>query len=87
MAACNSSGPVAKKPKRPSKWQPEWARYNMSASTRGSTYVYCKVCATDFSVAGRGVHEVKHHLDTKKHKENAKGMTNQLTLTSTILQR
>ena len=35
MAECNSSvGPVAKRLKRPSKWQPEWTRYNMSTSKK-----------------------------------------------------
>ena len=80
-------GPVAKRLKGPSKWQPEWMRYNMSTSKKGPSYVHCKVCAVDFSVAGGGVHEVKRHMDTKKHKENAKGMTNQLTPTSPMLQR
>ena len=57
----------------------------MTASRKGSTYVHCKVCAADFCVAGGGVHEVKRHIDTKKHKENAKGMRNQRTLANTML--
>ena len=52
----------------------------MAASWRGSTYVYWKVCDTDFTVAGGGVHEVKRHMETKKHQENAKCMENQLTI-------
>ena len=36
MAECNSSaGPVAKRLKRPSIWQPEWMHYNMSTSKKG----------------------------------------------------
>ena len=41
---------MAKRFKRPSKFQPEWARYNMSASKKGPSYVHCKVCAVDISV-------------------------------------
>ena len=51
------------------------------------TYVHCKICSTDFTVAGGGLHEVKRHMDTRKHKENAKGMSNQATITSTILEK
>ena len=80
----SSAGPAPKKQKRPSKWQPEWARYNMTASRRGPTYAHCKLCDTDFAIAGGGVHEVKRHMETKKHKENAKGMENQLTLQSAL---
>ena len=71
MAESNgtSVGPAPKKTKRPSKWQPEWARYNVSATRKGSTYVHCEVCDTDFTVAGGGVHEVKRHMETKKHME------------------
>ena len=82
----SSAGPEPKRLKRSSKWQPEWTRYKMSASKKGPSYVYCKVCAVDFSVAGGGVHEVKRHIETRKHKENSKGMANQLTLASTMLQ-
>ena len=56
----------------------------MTASRRGPTYAHCKVCNTDFVIAGGGVHEVKRHMETKKHKENAKGMENQLTLQSAL---
>ena len=85
-SSTSSAGPVAKRFKRLSKFQSEWARYNMSASKKGPSYVHCKVCAVDISVAGGGVHEVKRHIETRKHKENAKGMANQCTLTSTMLQ-
>ena len=47
------------KHKQCSRWQPEWVRYNVSASRRGSSFVFCKVCTTDFSLARGGVHEVK----------------------------
>ena len=80
----SSTGPAPKKQKRPSKWQPEWARYNMIASRKGPTYAHCKVCDTDFAIAGGGVNEVKRHMETKKHKENAKRMENQLTIQSAL---
>ena len=79
-----SAGPVPKKPRRSSTWQPELTRYNMTASRKGPTYAHCKVCDTDFAVAGGGVHEVKRHMETKKHKENAKGMANQSTIESAL---
>ena len=67
MATCHSAsvGPVAKKPKRLSKWQPEWTRYNMSESKKGPSYVHCNVCAVDFPVAGGGYHEVKRHMERR----------------------
>lgn len=74
--------------KRASRWrQPEWARYSMSASKRGPTYVHCNICSSDFSVAGGGFHEVKRHTDTRKHQENARGMSDQPTITSTLLEK
>ena len=59
-------------------------RYNVTASRTGPTYANCKVCDTDFVIAGGGVHEMKRHMETKKHKENAKSMENQLTLQSAL---
>ena len=49
--------PARKKPKRASRWQEEWKRFNMAHSEKGSGYAHCKTCAVDFSVAGGGVHE------------------------------
>ena len=79
-----SAGPASMKPKRSSKWQPEWARYNMTASHKGATYAHYKVRDTNFTVAGDGVHEVKRHMKTKKHNMNAKGMANQSTIQSAL---
>ena len=80
------SEPPAKIPKRSSKWQPEWTKYCMSASKKGSSYAHCNVCAVDFSVAGGGVHEVKRHLESKKHKDNAKSLENQPSILSVMPQ-
>ena len=46
----------------------------MNKSKKGPSFIHCKICTVDFSVAGGGVHEVKRHMETKKHKDNAKGM-------------
>ena len=75
---------MTKKPKRASKWQADWKRYNMTSSGKGSSYAYCKTCGVDFSVAGGGVHEVKRHIQTKKHQDHVRGMSNQLSISSSL---
>ena len=77
----SEAGPAAKKAKRSCKWQPSWKHYNVTASKKGPSYVHCSVCGTDFSVASGGVHEVKRHVESKKHCELACRMTSQSTLT------
>ena len=61
--------PARKKPKRSSRWQKEWKCFNMVHSEKGSSYAHCKTCAVDFSVAGGGLHEVKRHIQAKKHQD------------------
>ena len=46
----------------------------MSGSKRDAYYAYCNICHTDFSEASGGIHEVKRHIESKKHKELAAGM-------------
>ena len=46
----------------------------MAHSEKGSSYAHCKTCVVDFSVAGGGLHEVKRHIQTKKHQDNVIGM-------------
>ena len=53
----------------------------MTESKKGPSYVHCSICGTDYSVASGGVHDVKHHIESKKDCELARGMTSQLTLT------
>ena len=77
----SEAGPAAKKAKRSCKWQPPWKRYNVTVSKRGPSYIHCSVCDNDFSVTSGGVHDVKHHVERKKHFELARGMTSQSTLT------
>ena len=78
------AGPSSKKAKRVCKWQPEWKRYHLTESNKGATYVSCTICRADFSVASGGLHEVKRHIESKKHKELASGMTSQPTLASSF---
>ena len=37
---------------------------------KGSSCAYCNTCGVDFAVAGGGVHEVKRHIQTKKHQDH-----------------
>ena len=75
---------LPKKMKRTCKWKPEWSRYNLIPSKRETGYVNCSVCLTEFSIAGGGFHEIKRHMETKRHKERAKGTLNQSTITSSF---
>ena len=69
--AIGSHPPAAKKTKRASKWQEDWNKHNMKQSKRGSSLVHCNLCGNDFSIASGGVHEVKRHVATKRHTEQA----------------
>ena len=80
----SESGPAAKKAKRACKWQPEWKRYGIKESKKGASYVHCGVCGSDFSITSEGVHDVKRHVESKKHGEVAYGMANQSTVTATF---
>ena len=51
--------PATKRAKRASKWKEEWKQYNMQPCNRGPTYVFCKICSSNFSVDSGGIHEVK----------------------------
>ena len=75
---------LPKKMKRTCKWKPEWSRYNLTPSKRETGYVNCSVCLTEFSIAGGRFHEIKRHMETKRHKERAKGTPNQSTITSSF---
>ena len=52
----------------------------MSESRKGPSFVHCNICGTDFSVASGGAHEVRRHMDSKKHGELARGMTSPSTI-------
>lgn len=56
----------------------------MSESRRGPSFVHCSICGTEFSVASGGAHEVKRHMEGKKHSELARGMASQSTITASF---
>ena len=64
-----SSSPPSKRKKHvASKFQPEWKRFRLSASKKAPSFAFCTVCGVDFAIAGGGVHEVKRHCETAKHR-------------------
>ncbi len=75
---------ASKKAKCACRWQPDWKRYFLSKSSRGDSYAYCTICRGDFSVASGGLHEVKRHVESKKHKEYLSGAANQPNIASSF---
>ena len=71
--------PISKKPKRASRWQPEWKGYNMMESRKGPNFEFC-LC--DFSVSSGGFNDVKRHIESQKHKEFSKCMEGQSSMMS-----
>ncbi len=41
----------------------------ITASNKGSRYVYCKLCSSHFGVAHGGINDVKRHIKGSKHEE------------------
>eukprot|EP00117_Sycon_ciliatum_P023044 scpid92567/ scgid19699/ len=75
ISDASSDGPSTPRKKRiachtSSKGQSEWTKYGMKPSKKGLQFAFCTLCSCDFSVAGGGVHEVKRHCDSRKHKVN-----------------
>ena len=56
----------------------------MAPSRKGPTLAFCTVCNVDFSVAGGGVHEVKRHCSSAKHKSFLDGVLAQPCITSVL---
>ena len=57
----------------------------MAPSRKGAaTFAFCTVCNVDFSVAGGGVHEVKRHCSSAKHKSFLDGVLAQPCCSSEI---
>ena len=73
--------------KAASKWQDSWTKFRMRPSRKGQTYVFCNVCQTDFCVAGGGVHEVKRHMETAKHKCGLEDITSQPGIAQAMVAR
>ena len=80
--ASKESPPKSKKPKRASRWQPEWIECNMMESRKGPNFVHCKFCLCDFSVSSGGFNDVKRHIESKKHKYSTKTMKSQSSMVS-----
>ena len=49
----------------------------MAPSKKGSLYAFCTVCNADISIAGGGVHEVKRHCRSVKHRTRLEGIEDQ----------
>ena len=41
----------------------------LGPSSKGSTYVHCSICNTDFSCAHAGRNDCKRHIESKSHKQ------------------
>ena len=76
--------PPAKKKHVPSKFQSDWGRFQMTPSKKGPTFSFCTVCNVDFSISGGGVHEVKRHCDSAKHKNALVGVSAQPKISSVM---
>ena len=60
----------------------------MASSRKGLTFAFCTVRNIDFSVAGGGIHEVKRHCSSAKHKSFLDGVLAQPCITSeSVLQK
>ena len=78
MSACPMSTPPAKRKKHmTSMFQMEWSRFRMVPSRKGASFAFCTLYGVDISVTGGGVHEVKRHCESTKHKHFLDGMGEQ----------
>ena len=53
----------------------------MSESRKGPSFVHCDICGTDFSIASGGSHEVKRHVEGRRHVERAREAVAQSSIT------
>ena len=74
--------PLRQNRPRHSKWQATWTKYRLKSSEKGTTYAYCTVCSSDFSVSGGGVHDVKRHCKSVKHTNLLKDIEAQPSISS-----
>ena len=40
---------------------------HITASKRGKTYPYCKLCVSDFNIVHGGMNDIKRHVEGPKH--------------------
>ena len=79
-----SSPPAKRKKHVDSKFQSEWSRFRMAPSKKGAKFAFCVVCNVDIAIGGGGVHEVKRHCETVKHKRLLEGVNAQPSISSII---
>lgn len=56
----------------------------MAPSKKGPMCSFCTVCKVDFSISGGGVHEVKRHSNSAKHKNALLGVSTQPRISSVM---
>ena len=78
------SPPAKRKKHVDSKFQSEWSRFQMAPSKKWAKFAFCVVCNVDIAIGGGGVHEVKRHCETVKHKRLLKGVNAQPSISSVI---
>ena len=54
----------------------------ITASKRGNTYAYCKLCVSDFNIAHSGLNDIKRHVEGAKHQSKLKDLSTNSTLMS-----
>ena len=55
---------------------------HITASKRGDTYAYCKLCLSDFNIAHGGLNDIKRHVEGTKHQTKLKHLSTNSTLVS-----
>ena len=83
---CMSSSPPAKRKKQhvDSKFQSDWSRFQMAPSKKGAKFAFCTICKVDVAIGGGGVHEVKRHCETVKHKRLLEDVNTQPSISSVM---
>ena len=54
----------------------------ITASKRGNTCVYCKLCVSDFNITHSGLNDIKRHVEGTKHQSKLKDLSTNSTLVS-----
>ena len=60
------------------KFKKKWTEDHVciKSSRKGDTFAFCEVCRADFTISHGGYNDVKRHLNTEKHKANARAVAN-----------
>ena len=78
------SSPPAKRRHVGSKFQSDWSRFRMAPSKEGAKFALCTICKVDVAIGGGGVHEVKRHCETVKHKRLLEDVNTQPSIFSVM---